>query len=74
MLTDGVLDWNKVLGHRQVTDVYLLSLAVHHGGRFVTFDQRIVPDAVQGAISVREQEITNRTGRFCKLPNLSFNF
>jgi hypothetical protein len=49
MLADGVFDWTKVLGHRQVTDVYLLSLAVHHGGRFVTFDRRIVPDAVKGA-------------------------
>ncbi len=49
MLADGVFDWAKVLGHRQVTDIYLLSLAVHHGGRFVTFDRRIVPDAVKGA-------------------------
>lgn len=49
MLAEGVFDWTRVLGHRQVTDVYLLSLAVKHGGRFVTFDQRIVPDAVQGA-------------------------
>jgi hypothetical protein len=51
MLADGVFNWTKVLGHRQVTDVYLLSLAVHHGGRFVTFDQRIALDAVQGASS-----------------------
>jgi toxin-antitoxin system PIN domain toxin len=49
MLIDGVFDWTKVLGHRQVTDVYLLALAVQHGGRFVTFDQRIVLDAVKGA-------------------------
>jgi len=49
MLADGVFDWSKVLGHRQVTDVYLLSLAVQHGGRFVTFDRRIVLDSVKGA-------------------------
>jgi toxin-antitoxin system PIN domain toxin len=49
MLSEDVFDWSRVLGHRQVTDVYLLALAVHHGGRFVTFDRRIVFDAVQGA-------------------------
>lgn len=49
LLADGVFDWNRVLGHRQVTDVYLLALAVHRDGRFVTLDRRIVPDAVKGA-------------------------
>lgn len=38
-----------LLEHRQVTDVYLLALAVKHGGRFVTFDRRIVLDTVKGA-------------------------
>jgi toxin-antitoxin system PIN domain toxin len=41
--------WSHVLGHRQVTDTYLLALAVHHGGRFVTFDGRIGLQAVPGA-------------------------
>ena len=36
-------------GHRQVTDLYLLALAVRNGGRFVTFDSRITLDAVPGA-------------------------
>src|SRR3989338_6665630 len=49
MFSGGVLDWSRVLGHRQVTDVYLLALAVHHGGRFVTLDRRIALDAVKGA-------------------------
>ena len=49
MLSEGVFDWTRVLGHRQVTDVYLLALAAHHEGRFVTFDQRIVLNAVKGA-------------------------
>lgn len=49
MLGEGVFDWTRVLGHRQVTDVYLLALAVHHGGRFVTLDRRIALDAVKGA-------------------------
>ncbi|MDO9053998.1 MAG: PIN domain-containing protein [Gallionella sp.] len=51
MLNEDVFDWSLVLGHRQVTDVYLLALAVHHGGRFVTFDRRIVLNAVKGAHS-----------------------
>jgi predicted nucleic acid-binding protein len=48
LLDDGVLDWPRVLGHRQVTDNYLLALAVRHGGRFVTFDARIDSRAVHG--------------------------
>lgn len=28
-----------VVGHRQVTDAYLVALAKHHGGRLVTFDR-----------------------------------
>lgn len=49
LLSDDIFHWDRVLGHRQVTDVYLLALSVRHGGRFVTFDRRIVLDAVQGA-------------------------
>ena len=45
----GTLNWQHVLGHRQITDAYLLALAVRHGGRFVTFDQRLTCDAVPGA-------------------------
>src|SRR5208337_2563368 len=49
MLTEGIIDWTRVLGHRQVTDAYLLALAAHRDGRFVTLDRRIAPDAVKGA-------------------------
>lgn len=31
----------RVMGHRQVTDAYLLALAVHHRGRFATLDESI---------------------------------
>ncbi len=47
-LLDGA-DWRRIIGHRQITDVYLLALAVRRRGRFVTFDTRISPDAVPGA-------------------------
>jgi predicted nucleic acid-binding protein len=36
-------------GHRQLTDLYLLALAVAHQGRFITFDARIPVTAVRGA-------------------------
>jgi len=39
-----------VHGPRQVTDVYLLALAVEHGGRFVTFDHSIPLSAAPGAM------------------------
>lgn len=32
----------------QVTDIYLLALAVHHQGRFATFDRRLSVAAVEG--------------------------
>lgn len=40
---------SHVHGARQVTDVYLLALAVKHGGRFVTFDRSIPQSAAPGA-------------------------
>ena len=30
-----------LVGHRQVTDAYLLGLAIHHGGKLATLDQGI---------------------------------
>jgi toxin-antitoxin system PIN domain toxin len=38
-----------VHGHRQLTDLYLLGLAVGQGGRLVTFDKKIPLSAVYGA-------------------------
>ena len=49
LLNSGVVDWRRVVGPRQISDVYLLALAVARRGRFVTFDARINPDAVTGA-------------------------
>jgi toxin-antitoxin system PIN domain toxin len=40
---------SSVLGHRQVTDLYLLALAVEHGGRLVTLDRSIPLSAVPAA-------------------------
>ncbi len=49
LLDAGRFDWQRILGPRQVTDAYLLALAVDHGGCFVSFDQRIPLEAVRGA-------------------------
>lgn len=35
------VDHARLLGPKQITDVYLLALAVKHGGRFVTLDTGI---------------------------------
>ncbi len=49
-LADGnTFDNERIHGHRQITDVYLLGLAVAHGGRLVTLDARIPLSAVHGA-------------------------
>ena len=36
------VQWHGVMGHRQVTDAYLASLARHHRGRLATFDRGLV--------------------------------
>lgn len=46
---DQCVDLDRVHGHNQITDLYLLALAVKHGGRLVTFDQAIPLSAVRGA-------------------------
>ena len=49
LLDVGLLIWNHLLGHRQITYSYLLGLAVRHQCRFVTFDARLSPGIVVGA-------------------------
>ena len=42
-------DAARIHGPRQLTDVYLLALAVAHAGRFVTFDHSVSVEAIKGA-------------------------
>lgn len=49
LLDQRLVDPTRVHGPRQLTDVYLLALAVRHGGRLVTFDATIATVAVKGA-------------------------
>ena len=43
------INWQHIFGSRQVTDAYLLALAVKQKGRFVSFDQNLPIAAVAGA-------------------------
>ena len=49
LLDEKLVDATRVHGPRQLTDVYLLALAMKHGGRLVTFDASIAIGAVKGA-------------------------
>jgi toxin-antitoxin system PIN domain toxin len=45
----SLFDHTRILGPRQITDVYLLALAVKNDGRLVTFNKSIPLAAVRGA-------------------------
>lgn len=49
IVDDDILRYKHLTGHRQITDAYLLALAVKRSGRLVTFDGGIPVDAVVGA-------------------------
>ena len=49
LLGGAAIDFASVLTSRHVTDLYLLALAVQHGGRFVTFDRHVSRAAVPSA-------------------------
>jgi uncharacterized protein len=39
-LVDGLVNLqSRIVGHQQVTDAYLLALAMHHGGKLATLDK-----------------------------------
>ena len=49
LLDDALVHFRDLAGPRQLTDVYLLALAVAHDARLVTLDRRIPPRTVRGA-------------------------
>lgn len=51
LLDAAILDHSRILGPGQLTDLYLLALAVSRGGCFATFDEAIPLAAVRGADS-----------------------
>ena len=51
LLDDAIVDADKLLSPNQLTDAYLLALAVKNKGRLITLDKRIPLNAVNGATS-----------------------
>ena len=49
LLDTQVANCARIHGPRQITDVYLIALAVRRGGQFVTLDTAVSRDAVIGA-------------------------
>ncbi len=49
VLDSQIVDRSRLHGPRQVTDAYLLALAVAHDGRFVTFDGSLPRASIPGA-------------------------
>ena len=54
LLDTTLIDHSRVLSSRHLTDIYLLALAVKHGGRLVTLDTGIALSAARGA---RKQQL-----------------
>ena len=49
LLDEDIADRSRIHGPRQVTDLYLLGLAVKHQGRLATFDGSVPVTVVRGA-------------------------
>lgn len=53
LLDAAAVDAGRLLSTGQVTDSYLLALAVKHGGKLATFDKRLVTSAIHGGDAAR---------------------
>ncbi len=54
----GILDMlqpDAIVTHAQITDIYLLGLAVHKNGKLATLDHRIPAEAVPGGMDALER-------------------
>ena len=49
MLDEALIDFSRLHGHRQITDAYLLALAVRRGGVLASFEAGVPLSAVRGA-------------------------
>jgi len=54
LLMSKIVDRSKLLSPRQVTDTYLLGLAVSRGGKLATLDRRLSPIAIHGGAAALE--------------------
>jgi hypothetical protein len=50
LLDARCIDTSRLLAATQITDSYLLALAVAHEGQLATFDRRLIPDAVHDGL------------------------
>jgi uncharacterized protein len=49
-LADAVEDFrDKLVGHQQVTDAYLLALAIHNNGKLATLDRAVLALLASGS-------------------------
>lgn len=53
----GRVNWPRVMGHNQVTDVYLLALAVANRGCLVTLDHGVALSTVAGATAANLEHL-----------------
>ena len=53
LLDESLFRLQAIMGYRQITDIYLLGLAVRHSGKLATFDRSIPLKAVVGASGAR---------------------
>ena len=56
-LSEVGIRWRERLGPKQITDAYLLTLAIHHKGKLVTFDRRMLALAPEGSEERKSLEI-----------------
>jgi uncharacterized protein len=54
-LFDGMVDRSRLLSSGQVTDSYLLALAIRHGAKLATLDTKFVTNAVTGGSAALTQ-------------------
>lgn len=55
LLDRSKVDSDRLLTSGQITDSYLLALAIAHGGQLATFDRRLIPDAVHDGVKALYQ-------------------
>jgi uncharacterized protein len=48
LLDQNYINYLQISGPKNITDAYLLAIAVKHGGTLATFDRRLVTTAVKG--------------------------
>jgi uncharacterized protein len=47
-IVDGTVDLKRLVGHKQITDLYLLGLAVRRKGKFISLDRHLPANLVTG--------------------------